>query len=77
MSDNRDVLKKIDDLEEDLNTIKIKNGNGRMVRYDRNEFHQNTYDTLRLKGFWGSVMKVVGALILIGQLLITIKVLTE
>jgi uridylate kinase len=71
--DIHQLKQEVDELKEDLNTIVIINGGGNKVRYERKQFHQKTYDVLHFKGVSGWIIKALGVLLIILQILNLLK----
>lgn len=58
------IDKSLVELNDTLNHVYIKNGDGRKIRYERDDFHQMTYD--KLKWNWRSIVKELAVIVAAG-----------
>ena len=72
-----EIITMVEKLNKDVNEIKIKNGGGKHVVYNRDEFHQATYDTIHFRGLGGKMFKIIGVIAVILQMVIAFKILIK
>ncbi len=74
---HEEIIKRVDELEDKISRIpiKIKDTDIEPVIFNRNQFHQETYDTIHFKGFGGKTFKILLGGFYLLQVIITLKLL--